>query len=769
MQLYDSMQKKNFILIILLATSCYFFPNTVCGQASNIDSLERLANSSVMLRQSKDVLWELVDYYEKRQNHEKVISYSLKALKYKNNSYDNLTMGNNFFRLAKSYRKLNQHKNSLKNYQQALKFYKYTKSNYNILNTQYRIGYVTAKLGQIETALLSLLKVYEEVRRELKKENDLKWISLAGALSREIGGGYWNLQKYRLAEEYYEKALEHAKNSNDESAEMAIYTNLGILHKEEEQYEASILKYKKAYRIAKKLKEEQLEARIIHNMGVTYKAKGNYEKAEELLKKALNIKRKYKDDRLTSTLSELAKIYEEQGKFEDAEKYYYEAIKTAQVSEQGRELKFRYLEMASFYENQKQFEKAFQFFRKYKTLEDSLLQAFQNKELTKLENQRKEQENLFLKQENETQKLKLLSQILKSEKLKVAKENKQKEYELLLAKNKFQKKELERKKLENEKQKLKTEKINNEKKQLAKEKSLQDKLLKNRTIVLLESIIGVLILLGFIFVLFRGIKREKESNYNLTEKNKQIIEQTKQIDLQNQKLQEVNEEKDNMMHIVAHDLKAPLNKIKGLVNLVKIEIGESQQSLEQYFELIDRVGEDAEKMIKDWLDIKSIENQSWEMEYQEFIFGDLVKEVIQGYEENLEQKQIKLMFENQTQKQIIYSDANTLKRVFDNLISNAIKFSPRRANMWIKLESKGENMKFVVKDEGPGLSEEDKSKLFGKFQKLSARPTAGESSSGLGLSIVKKLVESLDGEIYVESIYGQGATFIVEIPKNQNK
>jgi signal transduction histidine kinase len=69
-----------------------------------------------------------------------------------------------------------------------------------------------------------------------------------------------------------------------------------------------------------------------------------------------------------------------------------------------------------------------------------------------------------------------------------------------------------------------------------------------------------------------------------------------------------------------------------------------------------------------------------------------------------------------------------------------------------------------VQDEGPGLTEDDKKKLFGKFARLSAQPTAGENSTGLGLSIVKKLVELQNGNVWCESTYGEGATFIVELP-----
>ena len=116
----------------------------------------------------------------------------------------------------------------------------------------------------------------------------------------------------------------------------------------------------------------------------------------------------------------------------------------------------------------------------------------------------------------------------------------------------------------------------------------------------------------------------------------------------------------------------------------------------------------------------------------------------------------------------VMADKLRINEVIDNLISNAIKFSPIGETIEIGLEKYDDNygngkLKFSVKDNGPGLTDNDKKKIFGKFERLSAQPTAGESSSGLGLSIVKQLVELHDGRIWVDSIHGQGAEFIIEL------
>lgn len=100
-------------------------------------------------------------------------------------------------------------------------------------------------------------------------------------------------------------------------------------------------------------------------------------------------------------------------------------------------------------------------------------------------------------------------------------------------------------------------------------------------------------------------------------------------------------------------------------------------------------------------------------------------------------------------------------QVLENLVSNAIKFSERGSEVILHVKSHDARTYVVVEDQGPGISKEDQKKLFGRFQKLSAQPTEGEASIGLGLSIVKKYIESMDGEIHCESELGVGTKFII--------
>ena len=109
-------------------------------------------------------------------------------------------------------------------------------------------------------------------------------------------------------------------------------------------------------------------------------------------------------------------------------------------------------------------------------------------------------------------------------------------------------------------------------------------------------------------------------------------------------------------------------------------------------------------------------------------------------------------------------DANRVSQVFDNLMSNAIKFSPHGSKIYVKMYKKDQMIAVDVKDEGPGIPEEERSLLFGEFQQLSSQPTGGEKSTGLGLAIVKKTIEAHQGTITVKSETGKGSTFTFAVP-----
>jgi signal transduction histidine kinase len=167
------------------------------------------------------------------------------------------------------------------------------------------------------------------------------------------------------------------------------------------------------------------------------------------------------------------------------------------------------------------------------------------------------------------------------------------------------------------------------------------------------------------------------------------------------------------------------------------------------------------------LDINAIESGNMNLSVQRINVALFVRQCTQEYAERAQAKSITLHSAIAGDVLEGYADPNALMEILDNLVSNAVKYSPAGKNVWVSLVSnlpEASSLTIAVKDEGPGMTDEDKQRLFGKFARLSAQPTGGESSTGLGLSIVKKMVEAMRGRVWCESTLGAGATFFVELP-----
>jgi two-component system, sensor histidine kinase and response regulator len=234
------------------------------------------------------------------------------------------------------------------------------------------------------------------------------------------------------------------------------------------------------------------------------------------------------------------------------------------------------------------------------------------------------------------------------------------------------------------------------------------------------------------------------------------------------RLIELNAEKNEFLGIVAHDLKNPLSNIRMFSELINKDA--TKLSTDEIIEFSGDVVTETDRMftlITNLLDVNKIE-RGFKANTIPLNFSTIVQAITDNYRSRAEQKQLHLNIEIRNANATVLADEVATMQVVENIISNAVKYSPNGANknIWIRVVPSPDTKAFrmEVQDEGPGLSADDKEKLFGHFARLSARPTGGEHSTGLGLSIVKKMVEAMDGKIWCESELGKGATFIVELP-----
>ena len=246
--------------------------------------------------------------------------------------------------------------------------------------------------------------------------------------------------------------------------------------------------------------------------------------------------------------------------------------------------------------------------------------------------------------------------------------------------------------------------------------------------------------------------------------NNEVKKKKEQIENKNNELTELNNEKNHLIGIIAHDLKNPLtstisitehlqSKIEGTNNLEDLEsVNFMLKSLLRMNDMISKI-----------LDIGMIESRNLNLQLEKTNLKKLIEVVNMNFKDHLQQKKITLTLDLCDAYALV--DRNYMTQVYENLISNAIKFSPFNKNINVKIWEESGKIRSLISDEGPGIPIEDQEKLFGKFQVLSSKPTAGEKSTGLGLSIVKKYVEAMKGKVWCESEPGKGAYFYIDLEK----
>jgi signal transduction histidine kinase len=264
----------------------------------------------------------------------------------------------------------------------------------------------------------------------------------------------------------------------------------------------------------------------------------------------------------------------------------------------------------------------------------------------------------------------------------------------------------------------------------------------------------------------------EESRREIIEQRELLEEETARVEmanaelnLKNEQLQALDTEKNEFLGIVAHDLKNPLFGIKGLAQILEKEYATLSPEEIQDFSADIRLSADRMfELISNLLNINALEQNGWRMEIQPFPITPAAEHAFNRYKQRAEAKNITLNFTSQTDAEIV-ADRSATMQILDNLVSNAVKYSPFGKKVYVRVLERDNKVRLEVQDEGPGLTPEDLKKLFGKFARLSAQPTGGEHSTGLGLSIVKKLVEAMNGNVWCESEFGVGSTFFVEFPK----
>lgn len=234
-------------------------------------------------------------------------------------------------------------------------------------------------------------------------------------------------------------------------------------------------------------------------------------------------------------------------------------------------------------------------------------------------------------------------------------------------------------------------------------------------------------------------------------------------------LERLNKLKDDFVSIVAHELRNPLAMIRESAALILDGVlGEVSEEQKKYIEITKRTGDRLIHITTDLLDLAKIESGKLVINFELVDLLSLIKQSCEGITLRANKKGVEILEDFPDGKLEIFADFDKISQVVMNLLSNALKFT-EKGSITTEVKDLGEEVRCAVKDTGPGISPENLSRLFSKFEQFGKPTTSAEKGSGLGLVISKNIIEAHGGKIWAESKLGEGSSFVFTLPKKQKE
>lgn len=532
---------------------------------------------------------------------------------------------------------------------------------------------------------------------------------------RHLGGLYCQRALYPEAQEYYREALKIAKDKAYTDLVGSTLKDLGGVAYFLKDYELALDYFTQSLSHFDKNKDRSSHAAVLNNIGVVHKASKNYALSLRYLMQAydyFNQQHSVRD--LSAVLMNIGEVHQHLGQGEEAERNYLKALAAAKKVNNIQRLAEAYDYLANFYSLTKSFEKAFRYKSLYAAYKDTLYRHETDVQMAgmakKLEMERKER---------------AFTQLIQD-----------KELELLNKENKINRLELYR---------------------------------KNNLVLL--AILMLLMVGGGAFILYKSYHIKRVQNQQLAHQNRENIHKNKLLEEVNKKLsesekelQELNSTKDKFFGILAHDLRSPLVTLKGFVQILHQGHARfDQQEMNRLTSRIEHSLQGLTNLLDNLLQWSTTQSGIIEFAPRKVKLQQLVEENIQLLLSTAQVKDIELHTAIAPER--IYADKQMLHLIVRNLISNAIKFTPRGGKVFVGAADHQAYTIITVQDTGVGIAEDKVQTLLEDTVLRTSRGTENEKGSGLGLWLCKEFVERHGGSIAIESEPGKGSTFIIRLPK----
>ena len=244
-----------------------------------------------------------------------------------------------------------------------------------------------------------------------------------------------------------------------------------------------------------------------------------------------------------------------------------------------------------------------------------------------------------------------------------------------------------------------------------------------------------------------------------------LHDQQRELEIKNAELAKLNQEKNYFLGVASHDLRNPIGNIISLVNIIEDELGDTlSEEMHEMLQMMHESGKDMLELLNNLLDVSKIESGKMNLNLKNESIAGIIQKSINDNIRSANAKSIVLDYNIVDNIPQVPFDKIHLQQVLNNLISNAIKFSFGKTHVEINVIRKDNDLIISVKDQGQGIPSNDIHRVFMPFARTSVSSTNGEKSTGLGLTIAKRIVEAHGGNIWLSSEVGKGTTFFFSLP-----
>lgn len=248
-----------------------------------------------------------------------------------------------------------------------------------------------------------------------------------------------------------------------------------------------------------------------------------------------------------------------------------------------------------------------------------------------------------------------------------------------------------------------------------------------------------------------------------------IKQRTKELADALEEVKKISKMKSDFVSAVSHELRTPLTSIKGYASILMTgKMGDIPQAVKERLEKINKHSDSLVELINSLLDISRIESGKVQMKFESENIKDIIETVADLLTPQLKAKQIQLKYELPGDIPDVFIDHSQIERVFINLVSNAAKFTPEKGQILVRIKDINEHIQVDVEDSGIGISKEDLAKIFDEFYRADNVINQSLKGSGLGLTLVKYIIEAHKGKIWAASKPNKGSCFSFTLPKTKN-